>query len=662
MSLQPTTRQQARSRPRLRWQHALLLAFLLSLLALGLKGWRLYTRAQALRQDAAALGQIAIQPNLTQLAELGPLFARAHSDALALRAEAAPLLPLADRLGWLPGYGASLAATRDLLDIAVDLTAAAEAGQGVLMSLLAPPPDGQPAGMVLVQRLVATRPQIEASDRALAQAEAAWARLPLERLAPPLRDPLTQLAPLLPSARDAIDLALALPDLLGAQGRREYLLIAQNPDELRPTGGLITAAGVLAFEGGRLVEFSMGDSGALNNFAAGEYPSAPEPLRRYMGLDLWAFQDANWSPDLPTAAQTISDLYRRGQGRAIAEIIAIDPQALRLLIEALGPLEIAGVGTPVTAANLIEYLRNGAILSQAGQANAQPWWVRRKDTLAPLGRALIARIEQGTINWPGLLGALRRALDERHLQLVVRQRQAAAVLARRGWDGAVQPGDADFMMLVDANLGYNKVTPLVQTVITYTADLSDINAPLGELAVRQANRAATPEACDQTSGYNAIVAVQRYEQLMAGCAWSYLRVLAPGASQLITALGNPTPGEWLLRGQPDDGAPVAVPGAGGASEIGMLVVIPPGETRRSVLRYQLPASVVQQGEVGWRYRLRLQRQPGAQPVRVMLRVRLPRDAVLRATSLPAAAQTGQELTFALVLDRDRLVEVVFQAP
>lgn len=139
-------------------------------------------------------------------------------------------------------------------------------------------------------------------------------------------------------------------------------------------------------------------------------------------------------------------------------------------------------------------------------------------------------------------------------------------------------------------------------------------------------------------------------------------MLTPGASQLITAVGNPTPGAWLLRGQPDDGAPIALPGAGGASEIGALVVIPPGEARRSILRYQLPPTVIQQSDTGWRYRLRLQPQPGAAPVLVTIRLRLPLNTTVRATSLPAIVQVGQELTFRLTLERDQLVEVAFQAP
>lgn len=657
--MRTSTTTQTRSiapRRRRRWPLAIVAGgLLLAALALGAKGWLVYQAAQALRADLAPLLAFAAQPDMRQLDTLGPPLAHARAHAQALRDEAAPLLPAARRMGWLPWYGAEVAAAGDLLDLAADLTVASEEAYSALVPALQGADASQPAGTRLAARLQMAQPGLATAQAALARADAAWARLPLARFAPTARAPLERLGGLLPAARDAIDLALAAPELLGANGRQEYLLVAQNPDELRATGGLITAAGVLAFENGRLTEFGLADSGTQNDFAGKPYPAPPEPLERYMGLDMWGLQDANWSPDFPSAAQDIRALFRLGTGRDVPNVVAIDPQALRLLLEALGPLQVDGAAAPVGPANLADYLRNGG---QAG-AGDQPWWVQRKAPMAPLGQALIKRIEAGDVGWPALLGALRQAADGRHLQLAVQQPLAAAALERRGWDGAVQPGDADFLMLVDSNLGYNKVSPLVASAITYTADLADPNRPIGALELRQQSRAGGPDTCDQSYGYNQIVTATRYEELMTGCAWSYLRALVPEGSRLIAATANPTPGVWLLRGTPDDGLPAVRESDAGASEIGALVVIPPGQARRSFARYELPAWVLADDPRGRRYRLRLQPQAGVAPLPVTVRVRLPTGAALVSSSLPAASQSGQELTFQLTLERATTLELVF---
>ena len=57
--------------------------------------------------------------------------------------------------------------------------------------------------------------------------------------------------------RDGLELAQALPSLLGADKPAEYLLLAQNPDELRATGGFIGAVGVLTLDQGRPGEIAM---------------------------------------------------------------------------------------------------------------------------------------------------------------------------------------------------------------------------------------------------------------------------------------------------------------------------------------------------------------------------------------------------------------------
>ena len=51
---------------------------------------------------------------------------------------------------------------------------------------------------------------------------------------------------------EGLTFAEEFPRMMGAtaEGPKTYLLLAQNEDELRPTGGFITAAGHVAYAGG----------------------------------------------------------------------------------------------------------------------------------------------------------------------------------------------------------------------------------------------------------------------------------------------------------------------------------------------------------------------------------------------------------------------------
>ena len=90
------------------------------------------------------------------------------------------------------------------------------------------------------------------------------------------------------------------PQLLGMDRPRTYLVLALNEDELRPGGGFITGVGEIRVQAGKVITMTFRDSYAVDDFTQ-PYPDPPEPMRRYMGLDLLVLRDSNWSPDFPTA-------------------------------------------------------------------------------------------------------------------------------------------------------------------------------------------------------------------------------------------------------------------------------------------------------------------------------------------------------------------------
>ena len=89
---------------------------------------------------------------------------------------------------------------------------------------------------------------------------------------------LAHLSRLLPLARVGLKGAQVAPSLLGMSGPRTCLVLAQNSDELRPTGGFISGAGHARLDKGQIAEAKLGDSYAVDNF---EQPH-PEPRSRYV--------------------------------------------------------------------------------------------------------------------------------------------------------------------------------------------------------------------------------------------------------------------------------------------------------------------------------------------------------------------------------------------
>ena len=56
-----------------------------------------------------------------------------------------------------------------------------------------------------------------------------------------------------------VTVSARLPAILGWDGPRRYLVLTQNPAELRPTGGFTGSYGIVTFDRGRLTEHSFRD-------------------------------------------------------------------------------------------------------------------------------------------------------------------------------------------------------------------------------------------------------------------------------------------------------------------------------------------------------------------------------------------------------------------
>ncbi|HSH13413.1 MAG TPA: DUF4012 domain-containing protein, partial [Desulfurivibrionaceae bacterium] len=260
-----------------------------------------------------------------------------------------------------------------------------------------------------------------------------------------------------------------MPELLGAESPRTYLILTQNSDELRPAGGYITAAGHIVFDRGQIVEFVMQDSYTVDRLSEA-YPYPPEPLYQYMAADYWVLRDASWSPDFPTAARTAIRLYELGQNVSTEGVVALDQQALPYLLRAIGPLEVGG--EQVTDANVIPLMRQHWA-PQAGQAQAGAWWSQRKSFMLALAEKIRSRLEQelGPDDLPLLAAALPEALAEKHILIHLEDPHWAELLAEWNWNGALQSTGGDYLMVVEANLGFNKASALVERQLNYQVDL-----------------------------------------------------------------------------------------------------------------------------------------------------------------------------------------------
>jgi len=325
-------------------------------------------------------------------------------------------------------------------------------------------------------------------------------------------------------------------------------------------------------------------------------------------------------------------------------------------VDAVGPLQVVGYAEPITGQNVIQAAR------QAWAPGDQPleeWWRHRKDFMAAVFEATLDRL-RGGIGPEGLIRlgrAAMAALERRDLLIYLADEEAAALLAELGWDGALRDAPGDFLMVVDTNVGFNKVNGVVEESLEYTVDLTDPAQPRATLVVRHRHPVTnwTPP-CRQEPRYD-----PTYEQMMQRCYWNYLRVYAPPGAVLVASEGHPVPGEALLSGQPTSGEVTTVEGEGGRSVFATLLLVQPGETVETRFEYLLPPTVVfatgNPDEMG--YSLLVQKQPGTRGVPLSVRIRLPTGSALTASDPPPAEVGEVEIVYRLRLETDAEITLRF---
>jgi hypothetical protein len=463
-------------------------------------------------------------------------------------------------------------------------------------------------------------------------------------------------------AQDALQMSLILPELMGSEGRRNYLIIAQNEDELRPSGGFISGAGLLIVENGRILSISFADANTIDayNKPGKPYDLPPQPFTDIMGMDIFLFRDANFWPDFPVSAEKAMELYTYGQDTLVDGAIAIDQRFVQLLLQGIGTVFVNELNKNINAENVIEEMR-----AEWGPDNDQSnaWVGQRKAFMGPLASAVQASLESNmaALDPVNLLRQIQEAADGRHLQIFMRDPEVAAVLAKTGWDGSqARRAGGDYLLVVDTSLGFNKVSAAIQLTTNY--DVLLLNDNTGQATVTLNYQHVFPaesarEGCIHGTTYYPGI---RYEDLINDCYWNYIRVYTPPGSQLLQATGHPVSAEFLNSSNPWNGEARVVTGeTADFSVFANFLLIPQGQIITANFTYQLPDGIVQRIDGKNHYILEIHKQAGIGSRPVNITVTLPPEARFEQAFPAATSIEGQTITFTADLQKDQTFEVIY---
>jgi len=268
----------------------------------------------------------------------------------------------------------------------------------------------------------------------------------------------------LPNIRQKIDQARLIlpliPSFIAQDSKKTYLLLFQNSSEIRPTGGFIGSYGLLTFDQGKLLDFSVEDIYSADGQLKG-YVKPPEPIEEFLGQNTWYFRDSNWDPDFPLSAERAEWFLNKTINRKVDGVIAINLPAVKELLNATGPIDLPDYNEEVTADNLFERAE------YRSEIDFFPGSTQKKDFLGSLAREIFDKAQTATASeLLKYIEALELALVQKQVLIYLHDLDAQKLLLEQNWAGALfapnlatldnRPVLSDYSYLVEANLGINK--------------------------------------------------------------------------------------------------------------------------------------------------------------------------------------------------------------
>jgi hypothetical protein len=432
-----------------------------------------------------------------------------------------------------------------------------------------------------------------------------------------------------------VQVSAQLPGILGWNGPRRYLVLTQDPAELRPSGGLIGSYGIIAFDRGKITERRFLNVSPLDGKNDYPFVRPPQELANYLlgPTQSWQLADAGWSPDFPTSAQDALRLYTNESGDArIDGVFAITTHTIDELLKVTGPISVPEYNVTIasgeTTLKVLQLTRAPRKPGEDAKAFLSVFADRLFSTLLALPPA----------RWGDIIGAAGTFGQEHLLLAWFHDATDEAFTADGGFGGAIRQDQGDFVYPVDSNVApASKLNAWTTRTMDLSVQIDAVGNARNTLAVTWANRVETPDGAP----YRAMTNVG------GSILGMYFRLLVPERSRIEAVSGG---------GLPPVTDPAVVEDEAGRTAIGTYLQVPPGQTSLTYTWTSPYAASVD--TAGGTYRLTIQAQPGMLPEPLNLTIRAPDGYRITAAS-PGLTVSGATATMTATFDRDIVIGVQY---
>ncbi len=263
----------------------------------------------------------------------------------------------------------------------------------------------------------------------------------------------------------APDISRVLTQL--ATDTHKYIIVLQNSDELRATGGFMGSYALIELSDGTMTTLVIEDIYDADGQFKGFVP-APTGVKEYLSsANGMRLPDANWNPDFPSSAQQILPFFALGSKQNVDGVIAINDQVISSVLELIGPIWLPDYQTSVTAENLTTVLRAERNTFFAGS-------IQKKHVLSQFKSQLLSQLAGAQFDYFETITLFKRQIQQKNILFFTNSPDLQPLLTKYHLEGKLFDSSASAKLaFVESNVGINKANKEVnRTVKLETTDRS----------------------------------------------------------------------------------------------------------------------------------------------------------------------------------------------
>jgi hypothetical protein len=339
----------------------------------------------------------------------------------------------------VPYLGANLAVVREAADIVDGIARDAVAPIVEITATIGIDEFAPVDGAIQLQPLIDAQPNIAAAAKAMAAADERAQAIETGNVLEVVAEAVVKLRDTVGEANVVVEsvdrAARLLPPMMGAEDERNYLLLFQNPAELRSTGGIPGALAQLTVSGGAISLTQQASSGDFPKADVSVLELPLETRALYGDITGKYIQNVTLTPQFPLSGPLAAEMWRQQFGVQVDGVMSVDPVVLSYLLRATGPITLP-TGDVLTSEGAVQLLLSDVYARYPDPAMQDIFF-------ATAAASVFDAVAGGGFDPAALLDALAQAGAEHRLLMWSAHETEQAELAKTTLAGGLPVSDAD---------------------------------------------------------------------------------------------------------------------------------------------------------------------------------------------------------------------------